>query len=151
MSDMCQATVTICQCGKNHAAMHYGNNILPQNIVHALYCPECSPGAEFEAENVLADNGWLIDYEIEGAKLFAPQMGVDAEQVTPEFIFDEGYCTWVGYTPTDQEDSFKEKEAIIELAKTDRARYFQAMKDWSVNRVKQLSEAGWRKAKLAAS
>lgn len=147
---MCQASRTDCQCGNHYAVLHFGDNLLPENVVRAVYCPECSCGVEFDADSMLMDNGWLIDFEIEGARLFAPQMGVEAEEVTPEFIFDKGYCTWVGYTPTDQEDSFKEKEAIIELAKTDRARYFQELRDWSINRVRHLSDAGWRKARLAA-
>jgi len=147
---MCQASRTDCQCGKHYAVLHFGDNLLPENVVRAVYCPECSGDIELDADSMLMDNGWLIDFEIEGAKLFAPQMGVEAEEVTPEFVFDKGYCTWVGYTPTDQEDSFKEKEAIIELAKTDRARYFQELRDWSINRVRQLSDAGWRKARLSA-
>lgn len=143
---MCKATTRICECGQGTAVFHFLNNILPENVVSALYCPNCSGLVKFNAERMLKDNGWIIDYEIEGARLFAHEFGVPPEQITPEFIFDNGYCSWVGYTPTDQRDSYAEKAKIIALAKTDPQRYLQEIKDWTINRVKRLAAAGWRKA-----
>jgi hypothetical protein len=146
---MCQAETQKCQCGQSEAVLHFGNNVLPANVVRALYCPNCSRTLDHNPETMLIDNGWVIDFEIDGARLFASEFPASNEEITPEFIFDNGFCSWVGYTPTDQQDSYAEKQAIIELAKTDRARYFSEMRDWSNNRVKRLAEAGWRKAKLA--
>ncbi len=143
---MCQASTKICACGQGEAGLHFINNILPENVVREIHCPNCSSAVEFDEETMLKDNGWIIEFEIEGARLFAKDMGVDEDQITPEFIFDSGYCTWVGYTPSDRTDSFNEKQAIIELAKTDRARYFEELKKWSINRVNKLSDEGWRKA-----
>ncbi len=143
---MCKAQTRTCKCGANTAVLHFGNNILPENIVRELYCPVCDQ-VEFDAETMIKDNGWIIDYEVEGARLFAHEFPAEPEAVTPEFIFDNGFCTWVGYTPTDHNDSLKEKEQIIALAKTDRKRYFEEMKDWSNSRVQKLADAGWRKAK----
>lgn len=143
---MCKATTRVCQCGQGTATFHFLNNILPENVVSALYCPKCSHLAKFDARRMLKDNGWIIDYEIEGARLFAHELNVLPEQITPEFIFDEGYCSWVGYTPTDQRDSYAEKARIISLAKTDPQKYFQEIKNWTVNHVKQLAAEGWRKA-----
>ena len=146
---MCKAERKICKCGQGTATLHFGNNILPENIVRQLYCPVCSAGVEYDAGTMLRDNGWIIDFEVDGAKLFAHEFPAEPDQVTPEFIFDNGFCTWVGYTPTDQEDSYTEKQQIIELAKTDRRRYFEEMKNWSNDRAQKLADAGWRKAKMA--
>ncbi|MDP1807967.1 MAG: hypothetical protein Q8L35_00300 [Actinomycetota bacterium] len=146
---MCHAQNRICECSADTAILHFGNNVLPENIVRALYCPKCGQTVDFIPESMLKDNGWIIDFEIEGARLFAHEFPAAPDEITPEYIFDKGFCTWVGYTPTDQLDSYNEKTDIIELAKTDRARYFQEMKDWSINRAKRLAEAGWRKAKAA--
>lgn len=143
---MCQASTKTCECGSSEASFHYLNNVLPENVVRAVYCPECGTTAEFDAQSMLRDNGWIIDFEIEGAQLFARELGVSSEEITPEFIFDNGYCTWIGYTPSDRFDSYEEKKAILELAKTDRRRYFEELKNWSINRSKRLSDEGWRKA-----
>ena len=147
---MCKAQTRVCECGQGIATLHFGNNVLPENIINTLYCPKCDKEDRINSASMLSDNGWIIDFNIEGAQLFAHEFPTAPENVTPEFIFDNGFCTWVGLTPTDQKDSFTEKEAIIELAKTDRKRYFQEMKDWSIGRVKRLADAGWRKAKLAS-
>ena len=143
---MCQASTKICKCGQGEASLHFINNVLPENVVRGIHCPNCSSAVEFDKETMLEDNGWIIEFEVEGARLFAKDMGVSEDEITPEFIFDSGYCTWVGYTPSDRTDSFDEKKAIIDLAKTDRARYFEELKNWSINRVNKLSDEGWRKA-----
>lgn len=147
---MCKADDKTCKCGARNATLHFGNNILPENVVRELYCPVCSQGVEIDPKTMIEDNGWIIDFEIDGARLFAHEFPAEPDAITPEFIFDNGFCTWVGYTPTDHEDSYKEKEAIIALAKTDRRRYFEEMKNWSNGRVQKLSDAGWRKAKKAS-
>ena len=147
---MCKAENKTCKCGAKTAVLHFGNNVLPENIVTELYCPTCSAGVDFNGRTMIEDNGWIIDFEVDGARLFAHEFPAEPESVTPDFIFDNGFCTWVGYTPTDHYDSLKEKEQIIELAKTDRKRYFEEMKNWSNDRVRNLADAGWRKAKQAS-
>ena len=146
---MCKSDNKTCKCGAQTAVLHFGNNVLPENIVSELYCPNCSGAIEFDARSMVEDNGWVIDFEIEGARIFAHEFPAEPEAVTPDYIFDNGFCTWVGYTPTDQHDSYKEKEEIIKLAKSDPRRYFNEMRDWSNDRVKKLADAGWRKAKQA--
>ncbi len=49
-------------------------------------------------------------------------------------------------TPTDHIDSVKEREAIVQIAKTDRKRYFEAIKSWGNSRMERLAREGWRKA-----
>jgi hypothetical protein len=39
----------------------------------------------------------------------------------------------------------KERAEIQKLAKTDLRSYYEAMKDWGLNREKRFSEEGWRK------
>jgi hypothetical protein len=94
---------------------------------------------------MLSDNGWIIQFDMEVAR-FAMQKISPASEVTPEFLFDEGYCTWRGVTPTDHIDSVKERQELAKLAKTDRKRYFEEMKSWANTRMERLARAGWRKA-----
>jgi hypothetical protein len=94
---------------------------------------------------MLADNGWIIGFDMDVAR-FMLQNVAPADMVTPEFVFDEGYCTWRGVTPTDHIDSVKERDALAQLAKTDRKRYFEEIKSWSNKRMERLAREGWRKA-----
>jgi hypothetical protein len=66
--------------------------------------------------------------------------------VTPEFIFDEGYCTWRGVYPGDHLDSAREREELLKLAKTDKKRYFEEFAGWGIKRMERLALQGWRKA-----
>jgi hypothetical protein len=94
---------------------------------------------------MVADNRWIIEYDMDVAR-FMMQKKTDPSFVTPEFLFDEGYCTWRGVTPTDHIDSVKEREALALLAKTDRKRYFEEIKSWATGRMERLAREGWRKA-----
>jgi hypothetical protein len=94
---------------------------------------------------MLEDNGWVIGFDMEVAR-FMLQKAVPAGRVTPEFIFDEGYCTWRGVTPSDHLDSIRERNELLQLAQTDRKRYFEEFKNWSNNRMARLAREGWRKA-----
>jgi hypothetical protein len=94
---------------------------------------------------MLSDNGWFIQYDMDVAR-FMLQKVAPATHVTPEFIFDEGYCTWRGVTPTDHIDSVRERQQLTQLAKTDRKRYFEEIKSWASTRMERLAREGWRKA-----
>jgi hypothetical protein len=69
------------------------------------------------------------------------------QQITPEYLFDEGYCTWRGMTRTDHIDTVRGREELTRLAKSDPKRYLAEIKDWAVRRMERLSEEGWRKAR----
>src|SRR5574337_880616 len=97
---MCIDHSTNCVCGKNHASFHFKDEVLPFEVVTELYCPECSREVLQDPATMLADNGWLIAYNMEVARFLLLKIA-PADKVTPEFIFDEGYCTWRGVTPTD--------------------------------------------------
>jgi hypothetical protein len=66
--------------------------------------------------------------------------------LSPEFLFDEGYCTWRGVYPNDHIDSAREREELLKLAKTDKKRYFDELRTWGNRRMERLAREGWRKA-----
>jgi hypothetical protein len=146
---MCMAIEKECNCGKESARFHHQNSILPFEAVLNLYCPTCSRTVEFDAESMLADNGWVIEYDMSIAAIYVEKMGLKGEQLTPEKIFDEGYCAWQGFTPNDLHRANEKKRELAELAKTDMKRYIYDMREWSINRHRRLRKEGWRKAREA--
>ena len=142
---MCVDHSLNCSCGKTHASFHFRDEVLPFKVVTRLYCPYCSREVMHNPETMVADNGWLIEYDMDVAR-FMVQKNAPASSVTPEYLFDEGFCTWRGVTPTDHIDSVKEREALVQLAKTDPKRYFEEMKSWGNTRMERLAREGWRKA-----
>jgi hypothetical protein len=142
---MCVDHSLNCSCGKTHASFHFRDDVLPFKVITKLYCPSCSCEVTHNPETMVADNGWVIEYDMDVAR-FMMQKNAPTAVVTPEFLFDEGFCTWRGVTPTDHIDSVKEREALLQLAKTDRKRYFEEMKSWGINRMERLAREGWRKA-----
>ena len=142
---MCVDHSINCLCGKNHASFNFRDEVLPHEVITKLHCPACSQDILHNPATTLADNGWLIGFDMDVAR-FMLQNVAPADMVTPEYIFDEGYCTWRGVTPTDHIDSVKERDALAQLAKTDRKRYFEEIRNWSNNRMERLAREGWRKA-----
>jgi hypothetical protein len=98
--------------------------------------------------SMVADNGWIISYDMEAARLLG-RNGLQS-RLTPDVLFDEGYCTWNGVYPGDHIDSIRERERITVLAKTDPREYLQRLKSWANERMTRLQNEGWRKAKNAA-
>ncbi len=143
---MCMKIESPCQCGKAKAQFNNLNNILPPSVIENVYCPECSREVDVNPETMLVDNGWIIEYNMEQIRYLLAKTGIAPESVTPEFVFDERYSTWQGVTPTDMEESIREREEIIALAKVDKKKYFETIKSWSINRMQAFMEAGWRKA-----
>jgi hypothetical protein len=142
---MCVDYAKMCSCGKKSASFNFRDEVLPFETITNLYCPECSGHIKHDNATMLSDNGWLIEYNMEVAR-FMMQKKSPASQVTPEFLFDEGYCTWRGVYPGDHIDSAREREELLQLAKTDKKRYFEEFKTWGVRRMERLALAGWRKA-----
>jgi hypothetical protein len=142
---MCVDHSINCLCGKYHASFNFRDEVLPFEVITKLNCPACSQGVSRDKATMLEDNGWIIGFDMDVAR-FMLQNIAPADMVTPEFIFDEGYCTWRGVTPTDHIDSVKERDALAQLAKIDRKRYFEEIKTWSNKRMDRLAREGWRKA-----
>jgi hypothetical protein len=142
---MCVDHSVNCSCGQSTASFNFRDEVLPFEVISKLYCPACSPVIAYDPATMLADNGWIIEFDMDVAR-FLLQKEAAAGRVTPEFIFDEGYCTWRGITPSDHIDSVRERNALLELARTDRKRYFEEIKNWSNERMERLARDGWRKA-----
>jgi hypothetical protein len=142
---MCVDHSITCTCGKNSASFNFRDNVLPFETVSHLYCPACSTDIVHSSATMLSDNGWLIEFNMDAAR-FMMQKIAPASAVTPEFLFDEGYCTWRGVYPGDHIDSLCEREELMKLAKTDKKRYFDEIRTWGIRRMERLARAGWRKA-----
>lgn len=142
---MCLEHKITCACGKNSASFHTRDSILPVEVVQRLFCPSCSRNAVFDPATMLFDNGWIIEYDMDIAR-FMMQKISRSDEISPGFLFDEGYCTWKGVYPNDHIDSTREREELVKLATTDRKKYFEEFKKWGVNRMERLAQEGWRKA-----
>jgi hypothetical protein len=117
---------------------------MPVEIVNRLYCPECSVDITYDPGIMIYDNGWIIEYDMDIAGVMGQNL--PSGEITPAFIFDEGFCTWRGIYPSDHIDSVREREEIVKLAKTDPKRYFREIKEWGLRRMERLAADGWRKA-----
>ena len=142
---MCVDHTINCSCGKDHASFNFRDEILPVEVIAKLHCPVCSQGVRHDPATMLADNGWIIGFDMDVAR-FMLSKAAPVSQITPEFVFDEGYCTWRGVTPSDHIDSVRERETLAQFARTDRKRYFEEIKVWAKTRMDRLAREGWRKA-----
>lgn len=145
---MCLDHKIACSCGKSAASFNLKDDAMPPEIIRNLYCPECSSDLSFDASSMIADNGWVIDYDMEIAS-FAAASKLPRRGITPEVLFDEGYCTWKGVYPGDVEDSAAEKTELLKICSEDRQKYILEFKKWAIGRMGRLAQEGWRKAKEA--
>lgn len=144
---MCLAVFKTCECGTHHVQFHLRDNLLPAEVIVRLFCPSCPGDLGFDGGAMLNDNGWIIEYDMLlaqgvlcGKQLLLP------EQVNPDYIFDQGYCTWLETYPGEREAIKAERAAILELQKNDQQRYLQEMIAWNIRRIEMLKGEGWRKA-----
>jgi hypothetical protein len=142
--EMCIEHTILCNCGVKKASFHFRDDVMTSEVVDRLYCPECSGGIVLDQESMLHDNGRVISYDMDLARFLASQL--QSREITPGFIFDEGYCTWAGVYPTDHADSARERRELLPIAKIDKRRYFEEFRRWSLERTGRLYRAGWRKA-----
>ncbi len=144
---MCMEYSLRCECGRKEASFNFRDDIMPPEVISRLYCPECSKEIRLDPERMIADNGWVIEYDMDIARFAAtktPHLLV--KKLTPEVLFDEGYATWRGVYPGDHIDSARERQALVALAKTDPKAYLEKIKTWGIERMKRLRAEGWRKA-----
>ncbi len=148
---MCLDIRKECECENMKVQLFMRDNILLQEAVSRLFCPKC-PGdsAAFNPETMVNDNGWIIEYDMVLARmLLSRNLQIDPEEVTPEFIFDQGYATWQEMYPGEQVDIKKERDELVKLVKEDQKKYLQAIQQWNIDRVAQLKTEGWRKVQMA--
>ncbi len=143
---MCVEHKITCTCGNNSASFHTKDSILPVEAVRRLFCPVCSTNTAFDPETMLFDNGWIIEYDMDIARFMMQKIARGGAVISPEFLFDEGYCAWKGVYPNDHIDSAREREALVKLAATDRKKYFEEFRNWGIKRMERLAQEGWRKA-----
>ncbi len=144
---MCMEYSMRCSCGGREASFNFRDEIMPPEVISRLYCPNCSGEIGFNPETMLADNGWVIEYDMEVAKFSALKTPhLLKKELTPEVLFDEGYATWRGIYPGDHIDSAREREEIVAMAKSDPKAYIERIKNWGVERMERLRKEGWRKA-----
>jgi hypothetical protein len=147
---MCLEIRKTCQCGKHNAQFHMRDNILSQEVISELYCPECSGTTEINPDTMLGDNGWIIEYDMDLARFMAvSKLMMEPEAVRPGYLFDNGYACWQEMYPGEKQDVLDERAEIMEIQKTDQNRYLQEISSWNIARVERLKADGWRKA-LAA-
>ncbi|MFH1217409.1 MAG: hypothetical protein V1706_12980 [Pseudomonadota bacterium] len=144
---MCVEVRKKCECGRSDAQFHMRDNIMSGEVIENLYCPACSSSTTLNQGTMIHDNGWIIKYDMTLAKMYGiTKLSMPAEDVKPEFLFDQGYATWREMYPGETTDIAGEREAIIARKDEDPKRYLQEINAWAVNRVQRLKEAGWRKA-----
>jgi hypothetical protein len=142
---MCQSIRRTCACGKEEAQFMHRDNILPEAILLNLYCPECRSQVNWDVETMTEDCGWVLEYDMDGAKFLFWNKGV-VNEITPDFLFEEGYCSWNGMTPQDLAERTRLHAALAPLLKEDRLAYINKLKETMINHAGNLKAAGWRKA-----
>lgn len=142
---MCESYHVQCRCGRKSAEIFFGKMLLNESSVTTLFCPECSKGHEDARPERVWDNGWILELDMDIIRTHASTFGMDADQLTANWVFDGGYVTWVGITPDDTATRNREREEIQALAQTDLLAYVKAMKEWGIEREKRFIGEGWRK------
>jgi hypothetical protein len=145
---MCMMESRRCSCGQRSAYLNFRDNLLPPEILVTLYCPECGLQADFDPETMVADCGWVMEYDMEGAQAFFSKRGLSLA-LTPEIIFDEGYLSWQGFSPGDHEVRAELHQRLAPLIKEDMNQYLQSLKTEWLAHVDRLKAAGWRRAQQA--
>jgi hypothetical protein len=141
---MCMNLRRFCACGRNSAYLSCRDNVLPGEILVNLFCPRCRP-AKVADDTTVQDCGWVLEYDLKRAQGLLDLKGIK-EQADAGFIFDEGYLSWQGLTPGDQEINARLHERLAPLAEQDVALYIKALtREWQAH-VARLKAAGWRKA-----
>ena len=126
------------------------DNIMSQEVLTELYCPDCSAEIELNPESMLMDNGWVIEYDMDLAKFLAvSKLMLDPDSVRPGFVFDGGYACWQEMYPGEQQDMLEERKEILALQKKDPVRYLKKISTWNIARIERLKSDGWRKAQAA--
>ena len=144
---MCLEVRKTCKCGQNNAQFHLRDNILSQEVISELYCPECSDQVTLDPATMLADNGWVIEYDMDLARFMTvSKLMLDAETIQPGYLFDAGYACWLEMYPGEKQDILEERAEILKLQKSDPRRYLQEISSWNIARIQRLKADGWRKA-----
>jgi hypothetical protein len=141
---MCLNLRRFCSCGRNSAYLSCRDNLLPAEILVALFCPQCRPDS-ISDDAMVQDCGWVLEYDVDRAQGYFTLRGIKT-RATPEFIFDEGYLSWQGLAPGDQEVNTRLHQRLAPLIEQDLALYLKSLRSEWVAHAARLKAAGWRKA-----
>jgi hypothetical protein len=142
---MCLNQRRYCHCRRNSAFLIFRDNLLPPEILVNLYCPACRHLAVGDGATRLEDCGWVLEYDVDRAQSYFNLRGVQGA-ATPQFIFDEGYLSWQGLAPGDEEVNRRLHQRLAPLIEEDLTRYLKTLKEEWVEHAAALKAAGWRKA-----
>ena len=142
---MCLNQRRYCECGRHAVSLIFRDNLLQPEILVNLYCPECRHLPPWDAATMLEDCGWALEYDVDRAQSYFKLRGVKGA-ATPQFLFDQGYLSWQGLAPGDEEVNRRLHQRLAPLIEQDLAEYLKAMKEEWVAHVAGLKAAGWRKA-----
>lgn len=143
---MCQDVRRKCDCGQEEIQFHLRDNVMSPEVIDHLYCPNCSLEKNHDKNSSINDNGWVITYDMEIARMFAiTKLQLDPEDINPEFIFDSGYATWQELYPGETEDITEQRNQIIATKDDDPQRYLETIRNWNIDRIENLKLKGWRK------
>jgi hypothetical protein len=134
-----------CECGRYSVYLIFRDNLLPPEILVNLYCPECRHQVSWDGSAMLEDCGWVLEYDVERAQSYFNLRGVKAT-ATPEVLFDQGYLSWQGLAPGDEEVNRRLHRRLAPLIEQDLALYLKSLKEEWTAHVADLKAAGWRKA-----
>jgi len=142
---MCMNERRFCECGRNSVFLSFRDNLLPPEILLNLYCPQCREQATWDETAMLADCGWILEYDVDRAQTYLDLRGIKP-RATPGVLFDEGYLSWQGLAPGDEEVNARLHRSLTPLVRQDYALYLETLKtEWCAH-VAGLKAAGWRKA-----
>jgi hypothetical protein len=142
---MCMNERRFCECGRNSVFLSFRDNLLPAEILLTLYCPQCCPPAVWDETTMLTDCGWILEYDMERAQAYFNLRGIKT-RATPGFLFDEGYLSWQGLAPGDEEINTRLHRSLEPLVRQDYLLYLRTLKAEWTEHVAGLKAAGWRKA-----
>lgn len=145
---MCNNHRVECSCGQSQANLLFKNHILNPSVLSNIFCPKCSINIDFDAKSMLADNDWILEFDLFLAHGCLHRANINIPDLSPELIFDQGYASWNGFTPNELDQRQVERQEIIALADQDMHLYLREIKRWGSARVKKFREAGWRKAQF---
>jgi hypothetical protein len=145
---MCMMEIRRCVCGQRTAYLNFRDYILPPHILVNLYCPDCSAQARFDPETMVTDCGWVMEFDMEGAHACFIKRGLWPD-LSPEYIFDQGYLTWQGFSPLDHELRAQLHQRLAPLIKQDLNLFLQSLKTEWLAHVEKLKAEGWRRAQTA--
>jgi predicted house-cleaning noncanonical NTP pyrophosphatase (MazG superfamily) len=145
---MCMMESRRCVCGSETAHLNFRDNLLFPEILLNLYCPLCSPQTNFDPETMVADCGWIMEYDMEGAQAIFIKRNQNRD-LTPEIIFDEGFLTWQGFSPADHEIRAELHQKLAPLIQEDMKQFLESLKTEWLAHVERLKAAGWRRAQQA--